>query len=166
MGRSSDEIFANLLKAYERYYNIVRDGCISGFDATGFLSNEAEQYFLVRSARTAFIRSYEYVYFKKCESLGTDELKNLDRMAWEDGMAHVRPSAEHKNTDVALIIVADRVSQDVKDSIVSYKHSRNYKLGFFGFSNYRLVVMESLTGTLLTNRRGRDHKDFYAQIIK
>ena len=60
---------------------------------------------------------------------------------------------------------ADKVGDDVRSSIDSYKHSKNYMLGLHGFSNYRLVVIESSTGTVLTNRRGRDLRDFVQRIM-
>ncbi len=163
---STDDIFNTLTETYGGYYNIDKDGALPPFDATGYLSNESQQYFLVKAAHIASVNSYEHVYFKKCDELDIGTLNDLDRTAWEDGLSRVRPSADHKNTDVALIVIADRVLEEVKSAIDTYKHSKNYKLGFFGFSNYRLVVIEALSGLILTNRRGRDLKDFIAHIIK
>ena len=80
--------------------------------------------------------------------------------------SRVRPSADHKNTDVALIVITDEVAKELKGALDKYKHSKNYKLGLFGFSNYRLVVIEGQEGLILTNRRGRDLTDFIAHTIK
>ena len=44
---SKEEIFDKLTEAYGGYYNINKDGVLEPFDATGYLSNEARQYFLV-----------------------------------------------------------------------------------------------------------------------
>ena len=162
---NTDTVFDRLLDAYGGYYNIEHEGCTPPFDAVAYLSNEAEQYFLVKAAKIAFVNSYEYAYFKKCVSLGQEELYRLDSIAWEDGISRVKPSTDHKNTDVALIIVADSVDDEVRDKIGSYKHSKNYKLGLHGFSNYRLVVIESGKDTVYTNRRGRDLTDFVTKVI-
>lgn len=163
---NTEEIFDTISEAYEGYYNIERDDCVEPFDAVGYLSNEAQQYFLVKAAHIASINSYEYVYFKKCPKLDDALLKELDGKAWEDGISRVKPSTDHKNTDVALIVITDKVADDVKGNIDEYKHSKNYKLGLYGFSNYRLVVIEAPTGLILTNRRGRDLTDFIAHTIK
>ena len=163
---SREEIFDTITEAYEGYYNIDRDNCVKPFDAVGYLSNEAQQYFLVKAAHIASVNSYEYVYFKKCLKLDDALLKELDGKAWEDGISKVKPSADHKNTDVALIVIADEVEDEVGNSIAEYKHSRNYKLGLYGFSNYRLVVIEAPSGLVLKNRRGRDLRDFIAHTIK
>ncbi|MCR5358198.1 MAG: hypothetical protein K6E63_12440 [Lachnospiraceae bacterium] len=161
---NTEKLFEDVIAAYAGYYNITRDGT-EPFDARGYLSNEAEQYFLLKSAKIAFVNSYEYAYFKKCSSLSAGELDELDRAAWEDGISRVKPSTDHKNTDVALIVMADTVDDTVKSSIDSYKHSQNYMLGLHGFSNYRLVVIETSTATLLTNRRGKDLRDFVQRIM-
>ena len=159
-----DKLFEDVIGAYEGYYNIERDNA-APFDAKGFLSNESEQYFLLKSAKIAFVNAYEYAYFKKLDTVSCNELTELDAAAWEDGISHVKPGTDHKNTDVALIVIADKVGDDVRSSIDSYKHSKNYMLGLHGFSNYRLVVIESSTGTFLTNRRGRDLRDFVQRIM-
>ena len=163
---TTEEIFDKLTEAYGGYYNIERENVPGPFDALGYLSNEAQQYFLVKAAHIASVNSYEYVYFKKCKRLDNELLGELDMKAWEDGTARVRPSADHKNTDVALIIITDEVGDDAKGAIEKFRHSKNFKLGLYGFSNYRLVVIEAFSGLILTNRRGRDLKDFITHTLK
>lgn len=162
---NTDLLFEGLLDAYAGYYNIRRENVTAPFDAEGYLSNEAEQYFLVKAAKIAFVNSYEYVFFRKCGRITAEEMSDLDRIAWETGLSKVKPSVDHKNTDVALIVVSDVVTQDVRDKIDTYKHSKNYMLGLHGFSNYRLVVIEAPSKTVLTNRRGRDLRDFVAAVM-
>ena len=174
-----EEIFEKLIEAYQGYYNIERasykgddaaadeaDGVPAPFDATGFLSNEAQQYFLVKAAKIADVNSYEYAYFKKCDKLDRDILDMLDRRAWEDGISKVKPYSGHKNTDVALIVIADEVAEDAREAVSEAKHSKNYRLGLYGFSNYRLAVIEARSGLILTNRRGRDLREFIAHTLK
>ncbi len=160
---NKEEIFDKIIDAYRGYYNIRSEEVTPPFDAEGYLSNEAEQYFLLKAAKIAFVNSYEYVFYKKCDIITEKELEELDRTAWETGISRVSPGTDHKNTDVALIVVADSVQDGISDNIDKYKHSKNYKLGLHGFSNYRLVVIEASSGNVLTNRRGRDLKDFIQQ---
>ena len=62
-------------------------------------------------------------------------------------------------------VITDRVADEVKSAIDTYKHSKNYKFGLHGFSNYRLVVIEAFSGLVLTNRRGRDLRDFVTSVM-
>lgn len=162
---NTEILYEGLIDAYAGYYNIKRESVTAPFDAEGYFSNEAEQFFLVKAAKIAFVNSYEYVYFRKCGRISLDELTRLDRIAWETGILKVKPGADHKNTDIALIVVSDVVTQDVRDKIETFKHSKNYKLGLHGFSNYRMVVIEAPSKTVLTNRRGRDLRDFVTTVI-
>lgn len=162
---NTDLLFEGLINAYKGYYNIKREDVTVPFDAEGYLSNEAEQYFLVKAAKVAFVNSYEYVYFKKCTRLTLGELEGFDRIAWETGVSKVAPNIDHKNTDIALIVVADVVTQDLRENIETFKHSKNYRLGLHGFSNYRLVVIEAPSKTILTNRRGRDLREFVTTVM-
>ena len=98
---NTDILFEGLIDAYKGYYNIKRENVTEPFDAEGYLSNEAEQYFLVKAAKIAFVNSYEHVFFKKYGRITFEELVSLDAAAWETGIARVKPDADHKNTDVS-----------------------------------------------------------------
>ena len=161
-----DRIFENIIDAYAGYYDIKREGAASPFDAEAFLSNEAEQYFLVKAAKVASVNSYEYVFFIRKDDLRPEELIELDKRAWEEGMSRVKPDGDHKNTDVSLIVVTQKAAGDIPQVIKSLNHSRNYKFGLLGFSNYRLVVIEAGAQTVHTNRRGRELKDFVQRAIQ
>ena len=163
---STTQIYEALLDAYGGYYNIQQEGAAHPFDAEGFFSNEAQQYFLVKAAKVASVNSYEYVFFALRESLGEQELNALDQRAWEEGLSRVKPDQDHKNTDIALIVIADKLAEGIGDAIKKISHSKNYKFGLWGFTNYRLVVIESETKTVLTNRRGRDLSEFVQQVIQ
>ncbi len=163
---STSQIYEALLDAYGGYYNIKREGAAQPFDAEGFFSNEAQQYFLVKAAKVASINSYEYIFFALREKLQQQELTMLDQRAWEEGLSRVKPDQDHKNTDIALIVITDQITEGIKDAIKKFNHSKNYKFGLWGFSNYRLVVIESGTKTVLTNRRGRDLLGFVQQVIQ
>ena len=159
-------IFEALLDAYGGYYDIRRGEEAEPFDAEGFFSNEAKQYFLVKAAKVASVNSYEYVFFAKRSVLDESELTRLDTAAWEEGLSRVKPDADHKNTDIALVVITDRAKAETPAAVKKLNHSKTYKFGLWGFTNYRLVVIESETGTVHTNRRGRDLTGFIQQVIQ
>ena len=155
-----EQILDKLLDAYGGYYDIKKEEVTKPFDAEAFLSNEAEQYFLVKAAKVASVNSYEHVFFALSDRLDEDGLLKLDEKAWEEGLKRVKPDGDHKNTDVALIIITEQAEEGALKTAEKISHSKNYKLGLWGFSNYRLVVIETEKGTVTTNRRGRDLTDF------
>ncbi|MCR5418163.1 MAG: hypothetical protein K6E84_04535 [Lachnospiraceae bacterium] len=154
-----------LIDAYRGYYDIKTEQVTAPFDAEGYFSNEAQQYFLVKAAKVASVNAYEHVFFAKRESLTTSELTGLDAAAWQELLSRVKPDGDHKNTDCTLIVVTESISEEIRALVPKFSHSKNYRFGLWGFSNYRLVVIGADDLTVLTNRRGRDLTDFVKQHI-
>lgn len=146
-----DEIFDRFMESYSVYYNVSR--CEGDFDAEAVFDSKGEQYFLIKAAKVAEMNTAEYVYFKKLKRLTTDTLTRLDKKAWELGISHVTPSPKHKNTDAVLIVIADSVDEDARELARKLKHSKNYKFALYGYSNYRLVVIEAAEGRAFFNRQ-------------
>ena len=159
------EILEALLDAYRGYYDIKTENVTGPFDAEGYFSNEAEQYFLVKAAKVASVNAYEHVFFAKREGLSAEELMSLDGAAWQALTERVKPNGDHKNTDCTLIVITDSIAEEVRKLALKLSHSKNYRFGLWGFSNYRLVVIGADDLIVLTNRRGRDLTDFVKQHI-
>ena len=162
---SMEETYRKFLDAYSIYYNIDETG-EAPFDATAVFKSSTEQYFLIRSAKIAQIDTNEYVYFAKRDHFTASELKELDQTAWERGLENITPSSTHKSSDVILILFSDNVDEDAKALIPKLKHSKTYKFGFQGYSNYKLAVIGSGEDRCLYNGQGRALKKLVADILK
>ncbi len=145
-----------VLRSFERYYNIERENPTVPFAAEAAFFTHDEQYFLIRAARISQSDSGEYVFFALEENLDADTFERLDKAAWETGMSRTVPGPGHKQTDVALVILTNRISPDCIRLIRSRSHSRSYRFGLRGWSNYRLVVIEAEAGRAVHNRLGAD----------
>ncbi|MCD7751740.1 MAG: hypothetical protein LUI10_08405 [Lachnospiraceae bacterium] len=158
------EALAKLLRSYEKYYDINRENPVKPFATEAEFSLHDEQYFLVRSARISEADSKEYVYFATEERLDMQTLETLDRKAWEDGIGKVHPHKDHRNSDVILMILADRIDPEAMKQISKLRHYKSYRHGFYGWSHYKLAAIELSTGKTATNRQGRDLKKLFAAI--
>ena len=107
------EALGKLLRSFERYYDVRREQVTEPFAAEAEFSLHDEQYFLVKSARLAEADSKEYVYFATADRLDGIGFAALDRAAWEKGLARVKPHANHRNTDIVLVILADHIEESV-----------------------------------------------------
>ncbi len=160
------EALEKVLLSFKRYYNIDRENPAPPFAAEADFSLHDEQYFLVKSARIGESDSKEFVYFAVPEMLDAKTLQELDAAAWDSGMAKVQPHGSHKNSDVILLILADRISDEAKGLIPGMKHFKSYRLGLHGMSHYRLAAIELSTGTSVCNRHGRDLRKLVSNILK
>ena len=157
-----------LLPAFEQYYTIKKDDVTTPFCAEAEFRSHNEQYFLVRSAHIADIDSNEFVYFATLSDLDNTKLEELTKAAWQAGLSRVHPHEGHRNSDVTLIILADKIQSDTKIKIKKTKLYKSYKFSFHGWSNFKLAACE--TGSLddsgnpavFSNRLGKD----FAKLIK
>lgn len=162
---SLQEALDKLLPAFQRYYNINREDVEAPFVAEAVFQSHNEQYFLIKSARISEANSNEFIYFYTADYIKADDVKELDSCAWERGIGHVQANYYHRNTDVALIIIAEQIDEEAKKLIRKLQHSKSYKFGLNGYSNYRLIALELSTGQVTHNRQGQSLKKLVSNII-
>ncbi|MCR5687518.1 MAG: hypothetical protein K6G58_05815 [Lachnospiraceae bacterium] len=162
---SKSETFSAVLSLFTRYYNINTDSAEPPFAAEAVFQSHNEQYYLIKAAKVADINMNEYVYFAECDSLSAEKLRMLDETAWERGSAKAVPGFSHRSTDVTLMIVADSVDDDAKKLVRKMRHYKSYKFGMHGWSNYRLAVIECMTGRAFYNHQGRSLKKLVSNIL-
>ncbi len=161
---TATEALEQLLRSYVRYYDVIREEAEPPFAAEARFHSHNEQYILVKSACISEADSHEYVYFATADSLDAASAQELDRIAWERGTAHVKPHSAHRNSDVTLVILAERIAPEAMAAIRKFRHYQSYRFGLQGWSNYRVIALEISSGTLVYNRLGRDLKKLFRNI--
>ncbi|MBD5547478.1 MAG: hypothetical protein HDQ97_08775 [Lachnospiraceae bacterium] len=160
-----NEILEKLFSSFQVYYDVKREDVEPPFVAEAVFHTHDEQFFLVKSAVISEAESREYVYFAAEECLDLETLLQLDQAAWTRGTEKVNPHGSHRNTDVALIIVAEQITEEAFARIRKLRHYQSYHLGFHGWSNYRLVAIEQSSGRAAYNRLGRSFKKLVCNIL-
>lgn len=161
-----NEIIDKLLRSFQVYYNVKKEDVEPPFVAEAEFHTHDEQFFLVKSAVFAEAESREYIYFAAEKILDETLLLHLDKAAWESGMKRVKPHKDHRNTDVSLFIVAEKISGEAFQKIPKLRHYQSYHLGLQGWSHYRLVAIEQSSGRAVYNRFGQSYKKLIRNIIK
>lgn len=155
-----------ILKSYQNYYDVNRETPAPPFAAEAVFRSHNEQYFLLKSATISESESNEYVFFAVCGHLDSDMLRRLDEAAWSEGLSRVTPHKNHRNSDVTLVIVADSIPADAAALAKKLHHYKSYRFGLMGWTNYRIMVLESSFGRLVYNRQGKALKKMFRNIIK
>ena len=159
------EALEKLLPAFRRYYNIKQEEVTYPFAAEAEFCTHDEQYFLMKSAKLFESESKEYIFFATEEHLTLSRLKELDEIAWDECMNRVRPGEGHKNTDAALIILAEKIDADAFSQIKKISHHKSYFFSIHGWSNYRLIAIELSSGGVVHNRLGQSLKKLISNIF-
>jgi len=152
---TSKEALQTLLKSYYRYYNVKEEGVEPPFDAEAEFLAQDVQYFLVKSAKLGESDSHEYIYFAAVDHLTLAQAQMLDETAWSRGMARVEPKPNHRNSDVHLVILAEKMDDDAAAFLKKLRRYESYHHTFWGWSHYRVIALETSTGKLTCNRMGQ-----------
>ena len=152
---TSKEALQTLLKSYYRYYNVKEEGVEPPFDAEAEFLAQDVQYFLVKSAKLGESDSHEYIYFAAVDHLTLAQAQMLDETAWSRGMARVEPKPNHRNSDVHLVILAEKIDDDAAQFLKKLRRYESYHHTFWGWSHYRVIALETSTGKLTCNRMGQ-----------
>ena len=161
---TAQQALQTLLKSYWRYYNVKEEGVEPPFVAEAEFLAQDVQYFLVKSAKLGESESHEYIYFAAEEHLTLERAKLLDEAAWSRGIAHVVPKPNHRNSDVHLVVLADRMDEDAAKFLKKLRRYESYHHTFWGWSHYRVIALETSTGKLTCNRMGQILKKLFGNI--
>ncbi len=161
----SDEALELLLHSYEQYYNVNRNKDVSPFSAEAEFHSHNEQYFLVHSAKLSSSDSNEYVYFASAQNLSLEKLHDLDELAWKKGIEKIVPYFGHRNSDISLIILADSVDLDAFKSAKKIKRYKSYKFSFWGWTHYKVCVMDLSSKKISCNRFALEVKRLLAKVL-
>ncbi len=163
---TGQEAFDHILKSYESYYDVERETPVPPFAAEAVFHSHDKQFFLVKSATISEAESNEYVFFAVCGTLDPDTLSRLDQAAWTEGLSRVAPHKDHRNSDVTLVVVADTIPAETIPLVKKLSHYKSYRFGLMGWTNYRIIVLDSSFDRLVYNRQGKALKKLFRNIIK
>lgn len=159
------EVTEKALKLYQGYYDINTENPHAPFVAEATFHIDGANYFLMKSAVIARQESYEYVFLTEEEHLTEERLRELDEIAWNEGFSRIHPHSEHRNSDVTLVVISDNVESTVRSCAKKLRHYKSYKLGLWGWSNYRVIILDEARRELTYNRQGESLKSLFQQII-
>ena len=153
-----DEALKNLLRAYQKYYDLKTKDVEPPFEAEAEFHSHEEHYFLLKRAVIDDIENNEIIYFATEKEMGLEKFDMLDSTAWERGLKKANPSPHHQSTNVSLVILAQKIDDEALKRIRRTKHSVSYKGMLHGYSNYQLIAMELSSGRIVYNRLGHGIK--------
>ena len=158
----ASQVIDTILPSFEQYYTVKKE-IEAPFCAYAEFRSHNEQYFLVRSAHIADIDSNEFVYFAKSPCLSKEELESLSTLAWQKGLQEVKPYNGHKNSDITLIIIADKCDPasfegSPQKTVRKIKYYKSYKFSLHGWSNFKLAVVDLSCQDIYFNRFGKDYR--------
>ena len=65
-----------------------------------------------------------------------------------------------------MVIAADSILPELVPEIKRLRHYKSYRFGLMGWTNYRVIALDSSFSCLTFNRQGRALKKLFRSIIK
>ena len=161
---TKEELLDKVLGSYRAYYDVNTETPEEPFAAEAVFHSHSDAYFLVKGATLGAAESNEYVFFALEDELDKERMLRLDQEAWERGISRVKPHANHRNTDISLVVLASSMTEETEKTVRSLKHYKNYRMSLQGFSHYHLIVVDLSSGKKTCNRQGRSLKKLFDKI--
>ena len=162
---TQEDVLEKALRSYSAYYDVNRETPEAPFAAEAVFHSHSSTYFLTKSATIGEAESNEYVFFALTDHLDEENFQRLDSLAWEKGLARVKPHANHRNTDISLVVIASSVTEGAENLARRQKHYKSYCLSLHGFSHYRLIVLDLSNEKMTCNRQGHSMKKIFSKIF-
>ena len=163
---TSKEALDRLLRAYVRYYDVNKEKPIEPFTSFAMFESREHGYFLLKKATISDSETREFVYFYDAEHIDLETVNRLEALAWEDGMKRVVPHSSHRNSDVIVVFIGEKIDQDAMAAVKKLRHYKSYKMTFYGWSNFSAIALDLSSGELSYNRFGSRLKKVFKSIIK
>lgn len=145
-----------LLAAHGAWFDVQRSYEVAGRTFPGFAEfhEHGEKYVLSKRAKLWEVSSNEYIFFETTERLDEEGLACLvDFMKSKALPEVVKPHANHMFSNLSLVVIADAVDESVASAVRKIRFRKNFKWGFWGWSDLRVAVIDG--GTVDHGHRGR-----------
>jgi hypothetical protein len=134
-----DRVSDRLMYSYDLDREVVVDG--ERFDMTAEMRVRNQKQFLHPALSYADHDLMEFVFARRVATPSVDAVERLVEFA--HGVADERIDAheEHYGTDVTVVLVADRIPDDVAEFVDGFRDRTLLKFGYYGHYEVNLVVV-------------------------
>ncbi|WP_418281535.1 hypothetical protein [Halorubrum sp. DTA98] len=134
-----DRVSDRLMYSYDLDRDVVVDG--ERFELYAEMRMRSQKQFLHPALSYADHDMMEYLFARRVSSPTVGELERLVEFAHGVADERVDGSEQHFGTDVTVVLVADRISDDVVDFVDGFRDRTLLKFGYYGHYEVNLVVV-------------------------
>ncbi|MGI6143934.1 MAG: hypothetical protein ACOYEK_08790 [bacterium] len=159
------DYLVTLAERYSAYYDVEREKVVGGRRLAIFARSKVrnEKYFITKSIPIYGYENYQYGIVEVAEKI-VDEPEMASFNGYLKSLVDelVKPHDEHMSTylDGILVAVAGFTPAAISTA-KRFKYGRMFKLGFAGWCDIRLVLVDLAQGRVFANRRGREIEKYY-----
>ncbi len=148
-----DAYFDQLAGRLVYNYDLEKDRRVEGesFELYGQLSLTSKKHFLHPALSFAHHESTEHLFATRREALDVSTLDRFVELGHELADEWIEPDEEHFSTDFTFVVVADDVTDDVRDRVDGFQDRTLLKYGYNGHYEISLIVVDPERETIVAS---------------
>ncbi|RDY24697.1 hypothetical protein CHF27_000415 [Romboutsia maritimum] len=128
------------------------------------LSNS--KYFLSRQKVIWSYDNKEYIFVKSLQNISLNDFDNFIFPFSNFALNNVvNINENHMSTYVTLFLTSPNIDLELSSLIKKFKKRRSYKFGLRGYSNFRIILFNTLTKEFFYNKDSKDIINFYKEVL-
>lgn len=154
-----------LIKKFETNFDIEYNRQLSGinFDFAGEFNQRSVKYMFFKAAEVYAFKSQEYVFYKDIDyEFNIENIQNIKTILQENVNKIVKIDEEHMSSVITFIFSSIKnPNLEVQNVIKKFKFYKSFKLGFKGWVNIKLIIINPNSGEVYTNKYARGNEKFF-----
>lgn len=153
----------NIIEKFKRHFDIETDVEIlnTKIDIHARYYNISARTFITKHDVIDKCENYETCYIKHYKELTKKDLEKYCEFLKNAVEEFVNPDANHMSTYVTGVIVADSIDDDVREFVKNFKYSKAFMFYLKGWCDIRLVCIDLLNESVITNKAGKKVNKVY-----
>ena len=153
-------VLERLLAAHEAWFDVSRDTEYAGrrFEGYAEFHSYGEKYVLSKKRKLWEVEAHEYLFFTLVERMDEECFQELFEFMKTEAVNKACPGPNHMTSYISLVIIAKEVDDTAGRSLRKAAYHKTFKLGFHGYAEFRLCVVDLVGQRVLTNAMGKSMK--------
>ena len=163
----SNNVVSQLLLAFSHHYDTQQNYHFAGetFAGYGEFHSRGEKYVLIKKAQLWAAEAHDYLFIQYVPHLTHQVLQALIALLQTQGIHKIQPHPEHMQSSLTLIVLTDRADDDALSLCRKTKFRKSFRLGWYGWADLRVAVVDMTAKNVITNRVGKDLLQFLTNFL-
>ena len=114
----------------------------------------SSKYVLSKKAKLWEANSFEYVYLFSVPHLTKEIYDACEKLAYDKGMARVKPGPNHTYTSITALFVCDSCDEEARKALKRCKLYKSFRMSYWGWMDFHTALAVLPEESVSTNRSG------------
>lgn len=159
------ETYIQIIKErLSRYFNVKEKYTFNDevFDIFAVSNIRNEKYMATKKLTIYAFENDEYCFIKYYKELDHKKLYDIIETLKSSIKKYVKPHSEHMSSNITGVLVLDDINDDELIKLIKkFHYQKSFALGFKGWVDVRLLVVNLKNGEVFTSKKARKASKFY-----